>query len=415
MLREKAALRLFCFLLGMTLVAHGQQTTDLLRLPAPTGAFSVGRGSFIWTDSSRGNRPVKVDVWYPSKATLQRSRRYYPDFDRLWNDDPSKRFVISHFGSSLRAMAAGRVRTNAQDDVEVSRAKAFPLLLFLPGLGALPFDYSIQLEEVASRGYIVAGVEPVDDSLAVVLPAGKVVPFDENLWVRYASPTSSAVIHFYEQRAVLWAKDLIFALDMLTRETQDKNSRWYRTIDLRHVGAFGHSHGGRSAATACLLDSRITACLNEDGRLDEGAVQRPYWPIAGKRMHGAFAMLDWFDPGLEPGDLAAMHTTLARYAGTRLMAQGAALDAYRTVSGGSYHLTLLLPGMQHTYFSDLPWITGNSDATRLEQLKYLIAIRASVVAFFDWSLRGRRTFLKNCGASPQGVLVQCYRQKPGRP
>lgn len=118
-------------------------------------------------------------------------------------------------------------------------------------------------------------IEPVHDSLAVVLPNGAVVPFDGDLWAHYASGFSVETVRFYEQRAILWAKDLLFALDSLAQLSRDKSSRFYGVIDLRHVGTFGHSHGGRSAVTACLLDSRITACLNEDGRLDEGQLQRP--------------------------------------------------------------------------------------------------------------------------------------------
>lgn len=392
----------------ITQVLYGQRNNAQLRLPAPSGRFAVGRASTTWTDFSRGQRPIKVDIWYPANARGHVSGRYFPDLDALLKNQDTKRLVTSHFGSSVPAMVAGAVIPNAQDDVEVSHAKPFPLLLFLPGLGASPYDYSIQLEELASRGYIVAGIEPLDDSLSVVLPSGKVVPFDEKLWARHQSPTSAEAVQFYEQRATLWAKDLIFALNRLTRATRDKDSRWYGAIDLRRIGAFGHSHGGRAAATACLLDPRISACLNEDGRLDEDQLQRPYWPITGKRIHGTFAMLDWFDPGLDQDDLAAMHTTLARYAMARLKANGAALGAYRDVSAGSYHLTLLLAGMQHTGFTDLPWLAANSKAVRSHHAEYLHAIRGAVVAFFDSSLKGEPTLLKNCGSTINGLLIQCY-------
>ena len=78
-----------------------------------------------------------------------------------------------------------------------------------------------------------------------------------------------------------------------------------------------------------MLDSRIKACLNEDGRLDETQLQRPYWPLPGHQINGAFAMLDWFDPGLDEEDFIGMGTTLTDYAMARLKATGAALEAYR--------------------------------------------------------------------------------------
>jgi len=151
--------------------------------------------------------------------------------------------------------------------------------------------------------------------------------------------------------------------------------------------------------TACLLDSRITACLNEDGRLDEGQLQRPYWPISGHRINGTFGMLDWFDPGLDKEDLNGMHTTLTEYAIARLKAQAAALRAYRDVNGTSYHLSMLTPGMQHTEFTDLPCLIGNSETSRSRHLQCLRVVRRVVVAFFDSTLRDQRTFLRNWNAS----------------
>ncbi len=411
MLQKRAFLWLFSVAISATSVLMAQQNNAQVRLPAPNGAFAVGRSVLAWTDANRDNRALKVDLWYPAAATNKSASGYFPELNALLNGDSTKRAITAHFGTALAAIRAGTLRANARDHIPLANAKPFPLLLFLPGLGASPYDYSIQLEELASHGYIVAAIEPLDDSLAVILPDGKIVPFNEKLWAPYASPTSVEAIQFYEQRAVLWAQDLIFALDRLTRETRDKRSHWYGAIDVGHVGAFGHSHGGRSAATACQLDSRITACLNEDGRLDEDQLQRPYWPIPEKRMRGAFALLDWSDPGLDQQDLAGMHTTLAQYAMTRLKADGAALAAYRNVAGESYHLTVLLPGMQHTEFTDLPWLTADSEATRLRHAQHLDAIRTTAVAFFDASLKNEPTLLKNCGSVVNDLLLQCYGRK----
>ena len=258
-----------------------------------------------------------------------------------------------------------------------------------------------------------AAVEPVQDSLAVILPDGEVVPFDSDLWAHHTSGSSAETVQFYEQRALLWAKDLRFALDNLAQLTQEKSSPFYGAINLRRIGAFGHSHGGRAAAAACLLDSRITACLNEDGRLDEGQLQRPYWPIPGHRISGAFAMLDWFDPGLDQADLTGMHTTIAEYAIRRLEANGARLNSYRDVDGRSHHLSILTPGMQHSEFTDLPWLTSNSETSRSRHLKHLELVRRALVALFDSGLRNQPTFLTNCNSSYDAILIQCYLQDEG--
>src|SRR5262249_25602819 len=116
----------------------------------------------------------------------------------------------------------------------------FPLLLFSPGYGSKPTDYQSQLEDLASHGYVVAGLDHAADTL-----------------------------DSFEQRASLWAKDILSAKEELL------DSPLSRGIDANRIGAFGHSLGGRAAAAACLLDSRILGCLNEDGGNDDVQLQRP--------------------------------------------------------------------------------------------------------------------------------------------
>ena len=248
----------------------------------------------------------------------------------------------------------------------------FPLLLFSPGFGGTPVDYSSQLEDLASHGYVVAGLDHAADLLDA-----------------------------FEPRAALWAQDLLAAKQMLLR------SPLRGRIDANRIGAFGHSHGGRSAAAACLLDSAIRACLNQDGRLDDIRLLRPYWPIPGRQFAGTFALLDWFDPGLDDGEFRSMKTTRERYALGRLPPSAAALEAYRAPHGGSYRITLLSSGMQHTAFTDTPWSQATSDSERARYAGYLRQIRAATLAFFN------RAFQKNapstsCGGTEDGVLTQCF-------
>jgi Platelet-activating factor acetylhydrolase, isoform II len=309
----------------------------------------------------------------------------------------------------LSSIQDGSVKSDAHDNAQLRQTrKPFPLLLFSPGLGRSPFDYSIQLEELASHGYVVAAVEHIRDTFAVVLPDGHVVPFEGQLWGRYASPSEPKTIKFYEESAVVWAQDLLFAMENLAKLASMRGSPFFEAIDTGHVGAFGHSHGGRAAATACMLDARIRSCLNEDGRLDETQLQRPYWPVPGHPFKGAFAMLDWFDPGLEQEDYIGMHTTAVDYARDRLKSTGASLDAYLSPGGGSYHVTILRGGMRHTAFTDLPWLTATSPANRARYAEYLEIIRSTVLTFFEYTVRGNEGHGFACDSLNAQALVQCY-------
>jgi predicted dienelactone hydrolase len=395
--------------LSATVALSGQQRSVEFQLLAPTGKYPVGRRSFTSVDVTRSMRPVKVDLWYPSEPSTTLVGRYLPDLDTLLKDAITAGVIKDRLGPALEGIAAGTLHSNAHEDARIAQnAKPFPLLLFSPGLGGSPYDYSIQLEDLASHGYVIAAVEHIHDSLGVVLPDRSVVAFDEQFWAKYEPSSSPETIRFYEQRATIWAEDLLFVLQQLVVLSSNKSPPFCGVVDFRRIGAFGHSQGGRSAATACMLDSRIRACLNEDGRLDEAQLQRPYWPLPDHQIKNVFAMFDWFDSGLDEEDFSGMHTTPTEYARARLKITGAALEAYRGANNGSYQYTMLRRGMSHTAFTDLPWLTASSEANRARYSEYLDVIRRTVRAFFDHTLKGAPARLVGCDSLYDGALTQCY-------
>ena len=377
------------------------QTNLAQALPELTGRYPVGRRSFYWLDAVRSGRPVPVAVWYPAESRPGTAAEYLPNLKLLLANPTTAQAMASTFGSSAPSAQTGMIRPYSHENAPVARRGGpFPILLFSPGFGNSPFCYAIQLEDLASHGYVVVAVAHVRDSIGVVSPDGMVIPLDQ-------PPAITGNEQFFKARAELWAEDLVFALNQMRTLSQERNSSFFRALDLNSIGAFGHSHGGRSAATACMLEPQIKACLNEDGRLDEGELQRPYWPLGNRAFHGTFAMLDWFDSGLDQQDFAAMHTTPGDYAKARLKPSGAALEAYQAVEGGSYHFTLLQPGMKHTAFSDLPWLTASSDPTRAQYGRYRSAIRVTVREFFDHMLKKKAVPMMACDSVQGEVLLQC--------
>src|SRR5260370_27504443 len=53
----------------------------------------------------------------------------------------------------------------------------------------------------------------------------------------------------------------------MSRYARDARPRapFRRQVDLKRIGALGHSAGGEAAAFACQVDGRLKACLNQDG------------------------------------------------------------------------------------------------------------------------------------------------------
>lgn len=219
--------------------------------------YPVGRTSLIWLDANRSKRPVKLDIWYRADPSGNLAGRYFPNLDALWTDKTTAGAISDRFGPALPGITQGTFFSNACDNARIAKSgRPFPLVLFSHGLGNSPYDYSIQLEDLVSHGYIVAAAEHIPDSLGVVMPDGRVVAFDRELWERYASASSPETIRYYEQRAIVWAEDLLFVLQKLHDLSIEKKSPFYGTIDLRRIGAFGHSLGGRSATTA--VNPRLT-------------------------------------------------------------------------------------------------------------------------------------------------------------
>ncbi len=147
----------------------------------------------------------------------------------------------------------------------VDRGGRVPLL-FSPGLGNTPSQYLSQLEELSQPRLCGRGTAALSRT------------------------------HSVPDRAVSWAEDILAAKRAVL------SSALAGFVDTSKIGAFGHSVG-RAAAAACQLDSMILACLNQDGGDDDVQRRRPYWPIDGREFAGAFAMLDWFDPGIDEEDL----------------------------------------------------------------------------------------------------------------
>ena len=395
MMPNNARLTTLGLILWMGLSAHAQ--TLNLRLPAPTGKHSVGRTTFFWADAARSNRLVRVDVWYPAGQSSGKVGEYFPDLEALARNPSTGDTIARFFGGDLQRLRDGRVESNAYTDAPVAReGKPFPALLFSHGLGQSPFTYSIQLEELASHGYIVLGLTHIGDAVAISLPGGNAVPFDASFWEK---PPPSAT----EARQSLFAEDLVFALNQMAALSRDSSSAFYGAIDLDRIGAFGHSSGGRIAAGACILDSRIRACLNQDGGL-----HRPDWPSPGRAFRGAFAILDWFDPAFDAQDYAGMRTTPSNYARQVLRPVETAMEIWRQPEQGSYRITLLKKGMLHTAFTDMRWLTATSDANRARFMDYLALIREVTRAFFDQTLDGRSSPLLSCTPNEADLLVQCY-------
>lgn len=219
------------------------QSSRQVTLPAPTGPYRVGRTLAYWTDRTRldpyaprraTHRELPVLIWYPANPRSGSKPASYlpPGWTPLMH--PSGLVAILQ-------TPPGNIHPHAVEDAPLQPGRQrFPLLIFEPGLGLATTDYTTLVEDVASHGFVIAGIDPTY-STDVVLAGGRVVP---------SIPDARDNAN-YTQLTGVWAADMRFVAAQLARLDTASRSRFYHRLDVHDVGFFGHSAGGAAATLAC--------------------------------------------------------------------------------------------------------------------------------------------------------------------
>jgi predicted dienelactone hydrolase len=368
-------------------------------LPSPTGQYRVGRASFhridasrpeTFTDDSSDYRQVLFHIWYPAEAGSGSVASYV---DVLPDDEIFRRSYS--FAGIERLM---KTRSHAFTGVKVYDAKKrYPVIIFSHGLGMVSALYSSILENLASHGYIVVGVDSPFFSSALKMPDGRIIK-NESQRNRQKGAR--------EEEAVIQAQDLIFVLNELERlDKNDSEKRFAGRFDLRRVGVFGHSRGGFAAPHACFLDRRFRACLNLDGypltpAVMEKGIRQPYMHIE--------EIAPWL-PAPTDEELAKAKQTREQAVKEAQAAEQERETTFGKMSSGAY--LVVVKGAKHMSFSDAPLIAPERygdiaiDATRAATIT-----NTYVLAFFDRFLKGRQQPLLR-GNSPTfpEVMLEVYR------
>jgi D-alanyl-D-alanine carboxypeptidase len=373
--------------ISLVVVAKLQGLLRPQTLPPPTGPYPIGRISFHWIDASRQEvtnnstapRELLVYLWYPAERTATGPPApYFPEHHglaRALGEEALKR----EFGAAYSAMT-GPMPTHAMADANVSSLRRrYPVLLFSHGLEEKSGFYTALIEELASHGYVVAAVEHPYDALGVVFPDGRVVPFNQKKW-RKQRPRPVDLGWESVQEAVL-AKDILFVLDQLEKLASSKaGGPFAGRLDLTHVGAMGHSLGGKGIARAGAMDKRLSACVNLDGwsggspmgsDTRDSSPQQPFMMLAGSHTGADYP------PG--PRRVKSLCRTE---------------NFFQRVKSGSYWVTVT--GLQHMDVTDLPLLSSTLNPfTAAARRRKLQIVRAYLRAFFDQYLMDKPCALLN--------------------
>jgi dienelactone hydrolase len=337
-------------------------------LPEPTGPYPVGTASVWLIDTSRPDpwvsgvnaRELMVSLWYPAVPSDGRRARYMTPAE-------SELQLTSRGITGISPDALSTVETNAVSDARpTGHQHSLPLVVLSPGFTNSRSTLTALAEDLASHGYVVAGIDHTYESHATAFPDGRVT----TCLAREALRGDRK-----EEVAAGRAADVCFVLDELT----GAHPAWPGAglIDPSQIGMAGHSAGGAAAIAAMLADSRIRAGIDMDGSTaapipDEG-LARPFL-FLGKQSN--------YTPG--SGIIASPDGKHVK---------GSVLTWERDwVLLTGWKRWLVVAGAVHASFTDLALLAdqlGIDTGADLPGARSLDITRAYVRAFFDQHLWGR--------------------------
>ncbi|WP_433355435.1 alpha/beta hydrolase family protein [Microtetraspora malaysiensis] len=240
-----------------TSIGPSATTSSTPYLPKPTGPHPVGTTSLYLKDASRPDpwvpeakaRELMVSLWYPAKSRSGRRAPYVTPKE-------SELILKGKGVTSVPPDVLSRTRTNAfSDATPAGRKRTLPLVVISPGFTDPRSSLTALAEELASRGYVVAGIDHTYETFATTFPGGRLT----TCAACELDPDDDFGKKAVENRAV----DVSFVLDELT----GPHSTWKGAslIDPSRVAMVGASLGGASAAETMLKDSRVRGGINMDG------------------------------------------------------------------------------------------------------------------------------------------------------
>jgi dienelactone hydrolase len=166
--------------------------------------------------------------------------------------------------------ALSTVATSAIGDAApAGHQRGLPLIVLSPGFTHPRSALTALAEDLASHGYVVAGIDHTYESFATAFPDGRVT----TCLAREVPQRDRR-----EKVAAGRAADVSFVLGELT----GTQPAWpgAALIDPSRMAMAGHSAGGAAAIPAMLADSRIRAGIDMDGathaRIPDDGLSRPF-------------------------------------------------------------------------------------------------------------------------------------------
>ena len=320
--RTLSIVGMVCGLVLLILATAVSILMPVFKLPQPSGPYAVGSTSFRLVDTNReeiltaepsDNRELLVQVWYPAEPVADTNVSPYWENAHIYGSLLADFLGMPPF--LFEHLALVQTHTYPQAPIATG-APSYPVLVFSHGYVGLVSQNTVQMEELASHGYVVFSIAHTYETLVSVYPDGDIVPYSDDhctafleeiketspLWEPMTEEGTNTAEKeelvrqlweaspLMEESISIWTDDTIFVLDELER-LNAKDSIFVGRLDLSKLGVFGMSFGGATAGQVCLVDSRCRAGINMDGLQygdipDDGIVSRPFMVMYGDESEG---------------------------------------------------------------------------------------------------------------------------------
>lgn len=319
----------------------------VIKLPKPSGPYPVGTVWLVVRDSARHERfssvpgavrefPVKV--WYPAPAGTTGASAPYAE--------PAEMTALGLIPKLLTRQAT-LIKTHSIAGAPMVEGRA-PVLIFSHGYTGYAAQNTPQMEELASRGYVVASIAHTGEASWTPFPDGHGVPIDSGVLNSMTRQMKQGIKAADQKRmfdsvsAALAVPDLALRqagfrrfLDLSPEPLRSASVREWALdtkvlvdrlgalnagavpspfkdrLDLEHLGVFGMSYGGATAGEFCRLDRRCRAAINIDGGqyggLIDDSLTVPLLILASEQAYGVH--LPVLDLTRGPAYLAAVPAT----------------------------------------------------------------------------------------------------------
>lgn len=358
-------------------------STTPVSFPALSGKYQVGRTIFSWLDKSRpelytldesDKRSLSGWAWYPAEAVNAPVAPY------------AAHEMVALMKQSLGVDPA-KISGHAFADAPLAPAeRSYPVIVFSPGNGTNSVFYTAMLEELASHGYIIFGIDHTYNTLLTTLPDGKVIP-----GIREAQDQST---DDFNTRVA----DIRFVIDQITA-LNSGTGQFAGHLDLKHLGLMGHSFGGAASAQACREDVRCQAVTVMDvpleGKVAKVGLTQPTLLLDAELLPcEAFAREVKALSSDAPFGIGELCEAI-------MANRRAGWKAVFATSAAAYHISI--KGARHGSFGDIPFLLKHQPALQpnmgglqtIEAERSWRVISDFLLAFYGKHLRGENVPLLN--------------------